>query len=303
MRIGIIGAGAIGLFYAYQFSAAFPVTIYVRRTDQLVQLQEKAIRLLDNNQVLGERSVSVKLLHKEDTLIEDVIVVAVKQYALDDIMSSLLNLRDHQTILFLQNGMAHLELVKNITSSQVILGVVEHGVKKEDDVTVKWTGKGSTKIAGYSGASTDSLFIEKWKQELSGNFPIQICLNFENMLKEKLIVNAIINPLTSLYNVKNGVLLSNPSFQETMKSLYDEIAFLVPEESKIKMWEHIQNICQKTAENWSSMQRDLEQARETEVDAILGYIIFLAQQKGINVPLTEFLYKSIKGLESNNRKF
>lgn len=302
MRIGIIGAGAIGLFYAYQFSTTFPVTIYVRRKDQLLQLQEKAIALVENDQVLGERHVSVELLHKTVELTEEVIIVAVKQYAMSDIMPHLTNLKEHQTLLFLQNGMAHLESIKKINNGHVLLGVVEHGVKKIDDSSIQWTGKGITKVAGYEGEVSNSLFIESWEQALAHDFPLLRCSNSEEMLMGKLLVNAVINPLTALYKVKNGVLLSNTFFHVTMRDFYEEISFLIPEASKRKMWEHIENICKKTAENWSSMQRDIENGKETEIDAILGYIIFLGRQKGINMPLTEFIYTSIKGLEGGTRE-
>jgi 2-dehydropantoate 2-reductase len=82
-----------------------------------------------------------------------------------------------------------------------------------------------------------------------------------------------------------------------MRTLFEEISFLIPNDTKEKMWTHIIEICEKTAENWSSMQRDLEHGRQTELDAILGYIILIAEQKGKKLPLTEFIYISIKGLE------
>jgi 2-dehydropantoate 2-reductase len=48
------------------------------------------------------------------------------------------------------------------------------------------------------------------------------------------------------------------------------------------------------------MQRDIEFGRRTEVDSILGYLIILAEEQGEKVPLTEFIYRSIKGLEEDN---
>ncbi|WP_223700328.1 2-dehydropantoate 2-reductase [Sutcliffiella deserti] len=297
MKIGIVGAGAIGLFYAYQLSLNFPVTLYVKREEQLLELQQKGIKLYGNEQFTGEQTVRVKQLHLNDKLEEEVIILAVKQYALKDLMTALKNCRSDQTVLFLQNGMGHLKLLNLISTQRILLGVVEHGVRKIDDTSVQWTGKGKTKIAEYEAGNSHSPFLEAWNRSLSASFPLEICLSYEKMLKEKLVVNAIINPFTSIYRVKNGELLSNPFFYQAMEALYEELSFLIPKESKEDMWSNIVSICRNTAGNWSSMQRDIEYGRETEVEAILGYILFLAREQGEKTPLTEFIYTIVKGLE------
>ncbi|MGM0837388.1 MAG: 2-dehydropantoate 2-reductase [Bacillota bacterium] len=300
MKIGIIGAGAIGLLFAYQFSAHFPVTLYTRRMEQCKKLKEQGITLMEENSPVMNRRVHVKHFSDQSTLEEDVIVVAVKQYALHEILPFLQNLNKEQSVLFLQNGMAHLELAKKITDAKPMIGVVEHGVKKQDDVTVIWTGKGLTKVAPVRNDSIDTQFLTMWENGLTDRFPLMKSDKHETILLEKLIVNAIINPLTTLYRVKNGQLVYNSFYKDAMNTLYKEISFLIEEEKREIMWSHVVNVCSNTAENWSSMQRDIEFGRRTEVEAILGYIIFSAKEQGIKVPLTEFIYTSIKGLEENH---
>lgn len=300
MNIGIIGAGAIGLLYAYQFSALFPVTLYTKRPEQCKELKDKGITLVEEKLPVGNRRVTVKLLSEQSKLGEEIIIVAVKQYALQDIMPYLLKLSKDQCVLFLQNGMAHVKQAEKIKNPHLLIGVVEHGVKKLDDVTVNWTGKGLTKVASFRGDSSDSRFLNMWEKGLSETFRLQKRDSYQNILVEKLVVNAIINPLTTLYRVKNGQLVNNRFYKETMFALYREISFLIEIEEREKMWDHVLNICSNTAENRSSMQRDVELGRRTEVDAILGYLIFLAEKQGKKVPLTEFIYRSIKGLEEDN---
>lgn len=300
MKIGIIGAGAIGLLYAYQFSAIFPVTLYTRRMEQCKQLNDRGITLVEENLPSGNRQPVVKQLADVSMLEEEIIIVAVKQYTLPEVMPYLMKLNIDQSVLFLQNGMAHVEQVKKIAMAHLFFGVVEHGVKKLDDVTVNWTGKGLTKVAAYQKSSADPYFLNIWKNRLSKSFPLLISDNYEKILMEKLVVNAIINPLTSLYRVKNGQLVHNRFFKDIMFALYSEISFVIEEDEREKMWANVVNICSNTADNWSSMQRDVEFGRKTEVDAILGYLILLAKQQGNKVPLTEFIYTSIKGLEEAN---
>ncbi|MCA1321296.1 2-dehydropantoate 2-reductase [Bacillus tianshenii] len=299
MKIGIIGAGAIGLLYAYQFSAIFPVTLYTKRMDQCKLLKEKGITLMENNSPAMNRKVQVKHISDMVKLEDDVILVAVKQYALHEIMPHLMGLNKEQSVLFLQNGMGHLDLAGRINDARPLIGVVEHGVKKLDDVTIIWTGKGMTKVAPLRKDCMDKQFLTLWEEGLEDCFPVQTRDNHKIMLTEKLIVNAIINPLTTLYRVKNGQLVHNRFYKNAMITLYEEISFLIEEEKKGEVWNHVLNVCRNTAENWSSMQRDIENGRRTEVEAILGYVIFSAKEQGKKVPLTEFIYTSIKGLEEN----
>jgi len=58
-------------------------------------------------------------------------------------------------------------------------------------------------------------------------------------------------------------------------------------------------ICQKTAKNRSSMLKDVEAHRKTEIDAILGYVVLEAEKQNIKAPLTENFYHMLKGKEIN----
>jgi 2-dehydropantoate 2-reductase len=64
-----------------------------------------------------------------------------------------------------------------------------------------------------------------------------------------------------------------------------------------QMWELVTTICKNTAQNKSSMLRDIEEGRKTEIDAILGYVLAEAKKIEREVAITQFLYDSIKGME------
>ncbi|MBL5803871.1 ketopantoate reductase family protein [Heyndrickxia sporothermodurans] len=117
------------------------------------------------------------------------------------------------------------------------------------------------------------------------------------MLLKKLLVNAIINPLTAILKVKNGELIKNTFFMQIFHDLYNEIIQLFPElDSKIVLNEIIR-ICRNTENNESSMLKDITLQRKTEIDAIVGYILELAKEKNVQLPLTNMVYGMIKGME------
>ena len=56
-------------------------------------------------------------------------------------------------------------------------------------------------------------------------------------------------------------------------------------------------ICEKTSHNTSSMLADVRANRQTEVNAIVGYVLEEAKEQQQSVPTLRFLFNAIKGME------
>ena len=115
-------------------------------------------------------------------------------------------------------------------------------------------------------------------------------------------MNSASNPLTALLRIKNGDLLKVKPYYEMMKLLFSELKQVLPIKDEQWEWEHIVSVCQKTAGNYSSMLMDISQNRKTEIDAILGYVLEKGKELGIALPLSQFLFYAIKGLEEGREK-
>ncbi|WP_449539913.1 2-dehydropantoate 2-reductase [Ferdinandcohnia sp. Marseille-Q9671] len=290
MKIGIIGGGSIGLLFAGYLADRHDVTIYTRTEIQSEYLRSKGITIRKNDTTKTYR------IHADTTnasvIEEELLVVAVKQYSLEDVLTKVKDIEKVQTICFLQNGMGHIDLLEQLTNPNVLVGVVEHGAMKVNEVTVKHTGVGRTKIGIFKGThNTVSHALGS-----INDFPFEFHNNWHDILSAKLIANAIVNPLTALYRVKNGELLQNKYFYNQMKTLFNEVTSVIQSNTN-DVWELVTSICQSTANNKSSMLRDIEEGRKTEVDAILGYIVKKAATLNKEIVITTFLYHSIKGIE------
>ena len=121
--------------------------------------------------------------------------------------------------------------------------------------------------------------------------------NYEKMLLKKLVVNAVINPLTAILRIKNGELIENPHYFKLVKSLFAEIQECLHLQKPEHYFKNIITVCEQTAQNKSSMLRDLEEKRPTEMEAILGYILEKAIEKEIHTPIIELFYQAVKGKE------
>lgn len=289
MKIGIIGGGSIGLLLSRYLCEYHNVTLYVRRQGQKEALNEHGLFLSNTETPLPIRARLIEEIGEEDCFI-----VCVKQYQIRDVLPSLYRIDKQIPFLFLQNGMGHLEKLNKL-NSDIYVGVIDHGALKESDYCVDHTGKGKINIATYRGsAETLSILTEKLNQP---DFPVVTSMDWEQLLAKKLIVNAVINPITTLFNVPNKDVLTNPYLYHLAEKLCYEAATVLHLEYKTEL-ERVRKIANQTGNNKSSMLTDIENQRQTEIDSISGYII---ENSNSEVPYTSFVYDSVKAIEYKHR--
>ncbi|MCU9595039.1 2-dehydropantoate 2-reductase [Caldibacillus thermolactis] len=293
MKIGIIGGGSIGLLYACYLSKHHKVTLYCRRISQANKINRHPIRLkkqYDEQLVPIQAKVSETLDH------EELIIVCVKHYHLESLMPILLQTDKNTILIFLQNGIGHLSQIEKLPHKHILVGVVEHGAMKENDRVVRHTGDGVTRFSIFKGTEEK---IRTVKEQISTeDFPFIIEKDYWKMLKHKLLVNAVINPLTALLNIKNGQLLTNPFYNYLFQQFYMEVASILQISNKEEVYQYLQTVCQNTAENESSMLRDLKLNNRMEIDGILTPLIEKAEKNNLHVP---FLLAAYEALCKRNR--
>ncbi|MCM3568797.1 2-dehydropantoate 2-reductase [Neobacillus mesonae] len=298
MKLGIVGAGSIGLLYAAYLSRNFDVIIYTRTEEQAQEINKNGI-LLKKESRSSISFVSALPITRWEAM-EDLAIITVKQYQLNDILESIIEMHSApENLLFLQNGMSHLKQLEYLLVPNIYLGSIEHGALRENPYTVHHNGAGATNVALFKG-KLDALhsFINSAPVE----FPFVLKHHFHEMLLNKLIVNAVVNPLTAILQVKNGALMQNPYYFKTMEKLFEELSTIFKFENDLSYFQQVMDICRTTSENKSSMLKDLEANKRTEIDAILGFILTEAQKHGKEAPLTESLYNLIKGKETGGKE-
>jgi 2-dehydropantoate 2-reductase len=295
MDIGIIGAGSLGLLYSYYLCKDHTITLYTNRKHQADQINTNGLLMVKD----GIHTTVMINADSTRNYKEELLIVTVKQYDIASVIVEINNLSP-RTILFLQNGMGHLPYLSALLKHHIILGIVEHGAIRLDDHTVQHTGVGKTKIAYYNRDNSQNSLIEQLQLNQQSLFSIEMKDNWRKMLAEKLVVNATINPLTAVLKVRNGVLIENDHFMKLLKVLFNEVIQVLGLSNEELLWEHVQNICKNTAQNQSSMYKDIQNGRQTEIDSILGYLIQQATNIQKSIPHITFLYHAIKGIEIGN---
>lgn len=125
---------------------------------------------------------------------------------------------------------------------------------------------------------------------------------------ERLVVNAVVGPLTVVMDCCNGELLHNRRISRIMRLLLAEISLVIrslPELQGVpnvtlrfapeRLEALVVNACIATTENISPMLQDVRAARVTEVEYVTGYIVRRGEEIGIKCLMNFMILQMVKG--------
>ncbi len=289
----ILGAGAIGCLWAACLRrAGFTVTLITRRA-----ASRKTVTLKTATHVITQ---GIEVLSVEELLTHDIqperLLVTTKAQQTSPALNALRKQLTRNTVLLvIQNGLAAKEVYAQFPNNRVIAGVTTDGAYLESEQIVVQAGTGKTLIGEYAGGDCSDLFTELPTAFLN----IECCTDIEIKQWQKLAVNCAANALTAIYHCRNGDLLNNTAALNTMRGICDEViavtkALGFPQEHFAQCFELTQNTLQITANNYSSMYKDIERGSTTEIDYINGYLCKEAQRLNIPCPENQGIIQAIK---------
>ncbi|KAK3674375.1 2-dehydropantoate 2-reductase (Ketopantoate reductase) (KPA reductase) (KPR) [Recurvomyces mirabilis] len=125
---------------------------------------------------------------------------------------------------------------------------------------------------------------------------------------EKLAVNSVLNPLTSLIDARNGQILYNFALTRTMRLLLAETSLVIrslPELQSIpnistrfsaeRLEMLVVSVANKTKDNISSMLADVRAGRKTEIEFINGYIVRRGEEVGVKCVVNYGIMQTVVG--------
>jgi 2-dehydropantoate 2-reductase len=197
--------------------------------------------------------------------------------------------------LTLQNGLGNdAILVKHLGATRVAQGVMTLGATLLAPALVRQGGEGEVSLEDNPSVLLLAEILVR------SGFKVNVENNVQSLVWGKLVVSSAINPLTALLRVKNGVLLNFPYIRNLMGELACETAEVAGKQGVILPFSNpdqaVEEVAGKTAENISSMLQDILRGAPTEIDAINGAIIHLAQESSIKVPINHTIFSLMKAI-------
>lgn len=301
LTIGILGLGAIGTLMAYHCRHQ---AVYSLNPEN--QIQHRQLTLLNKDECnlelpAWEKPVSPPA-QKEQTKSSDqpldwLIVTTKAGQTLQALEPWLDSFHQVKRLLLIQNGMgqqeALLELFKerNLTT-ELWLGISTEGAFRASRESVTYAGKGMTRVGRiYPGSNCDDLSPAEFAS-IQPFERLELESNIWQPMRDKLAINAVINPLTAHWRCLNGEILSNPEYWPKTQALIEEVeaAFeALGWTLSFNLHEQVMLVAKATASNRSSTLQDVFAGRMTELPHISGYLIKSLSKTGVSMPISESL--------------
>ncbi len=235
----------------------------------------------------------------------DLILLTVKSYDTESVMHNYLNTFGTSNLtVSLQNGLGNLETVSGLLGKgKTIGGRVIFGAELLEPGVVKITVYADRVLLG---SLKHGVPLEKVKEVCrlfdEAGIPTTWTEDIEKHLWGKVLYNSALNPLSCLLEVSYGELLKNEHAKRIMNDIIEEL-FTVINRNKISVdWgtaaeyaSHLfTQLIPPTRDHYSSMLQDIRHGKRTEIDALNGKVVALAEDLRCDLPVNRVLTALVK---------
>ncbi len=317
MNIVVLGAGAIGSVVGGLLSRAGHRVTLIGRQSHMNAIAGRGL-MIDG--IWGEYRVtslgcytSVSEMPEQERATSELALVTVKSYDTDDLLRECVSLfPKNVTFVSLQNGLGNIECIAGYSgSSRVIGGRVIFGVEFVNSGHVRVTVEADKTALGVPASGTaDKALVARIAQMFSGaGISCIVTDGIEQLLWGKMLYNCALNALATILSTHYGSLLET-GLQDVMLCIVEEIfevaslcgielPYACPQEYAHVLFEEL---IPRTYNHPPSMLQDIKRGKRTEINALNGYIVKLAQEQGCPTPCNSVVFALVQAMEKMNRK-
>ncbi len=318
MRIAVVGAGAIGGFLGARLARAGIDVVLIARGPHLHAMKESGLRVIDAG---GDWMVRPNATDDFAAMRgADVIFVTLKVHSLPPVAERIAaNLGDETAVVSAQNGIPwwyfqrhggelegiHLESVdpggivaRAIDPRRVIGCVVYPATSLASPGVVRHVEGERFSLGELDGSHSERCLALSRMLTIAGlKAPIQPRIRQE--LWVKLLGNAVFNPISALSRATLVEVAESPVAAPVVRGAMEEVDAVARRlgiDIPISIEQRIRGAARVGAHK-TSMLQDLEAGRPTEIDAVVGSVVELADRLDVPVPHLRTLYACVKLLE------
>jgi 2-dehydropantoate 2-reductase len=300
MRIGIIGAGALGTLFGYRLAAHNAVTLLEIRTDVVEAVRRDGLRLDDD----PPRPAAITAQARELFGSQVLFLFVRATDTLRALRPFVGNLDPSCIIVSLQNGISNEDAVKASLGGNIalVIGATTESALALAPGAARTVGSGTT-IVGPGGASP-AVCARIAEILLEAGVRASVAYDIRPHLWGKLIATAAINPVAALLDRPNRIVLEDPNAGELARSLAQEAA-TVASAMRIALpfsdpWTYVRTIAEQTGEMRNSLLFDLTAAAKTEIDHTNGAVVAAGRRAAVPTPYNETIVRLIRAREATS---
>ncbi|MBE7372955.1 putative 2-dehydropantoate 2-reductase [Pseudomonas lopnurensis] len=288
----ILGAGSLGSLWATRLArAGLPVRLILRNPQRLAQYQAAGgLSLVENGQsslhaIPAELPDAPNAIHR--------LLVACKAYDAEAAIAQVATrLEPRCEMLLLQNGLGSQQAIaERWPRARCLFVSSTEGAYREDDLRVVFAGRGQNWLGDPAAPAPPD-----WLGELArAGIPATWSTDILARLWRKLALNCAINPLSVLYDCRNGELLRH---REELGALCAELTELLAANGQTDaatgLESEVLRVIEATRSNYSSMHQDVRLGRRTEIGYLLGHACATADGLDLRLPRLHALHRRLR---------
>ena len=298
-NIAILGAGAMGSFFASRFSDV------PEFTTSLVAGGERGRRLSRDGLVVNGKACSVAV-SDPDQVHEpaDLIIVALKHHHLPQAIGDLKNLvGENTTIISIMNGLDSEPYIGSVYGMDKVLYAVSVGIDALRDGNRVSYSKPGTHFFGEAVNETPGERVRRVQKAFDqAGIAYETPEDMIRIMWWKFMVNVGMNQASAVMGATYGVFQVSPDARAVMESLMREVIALARPagvnlaEKDLDEWDKVLRTL--SPDGKTSMLQDMEAGRKTEVEVFGGKVVSLSKRYNIPAPVNETFLRIIQVMEN-----
>jgi 2-dehydropantoate 2-reductase len=315
MKVLIYGGGSVGLGIASCLLKSEAQVNIIAREDTIACLQQYG---LVRKGIFGEyhaEPADFKCFSSLSTASEqiyDYILVSTKSCdsleVAEDILQHKTCFDDSTRIVLFQNGWGNAEIFSSfLPKEQIFNARVITGFSRPKPNEVLITVHADAIHIGSLFSANLSKIEGLCEAITNGGVPCESTDEIEKDLWAKMLYNCALNPLGAILDVPYGTLAEYDSTRLIMDNISEEIFQVLAVTGYKTHWQKAgdflkvfyDRLVPDTAEHKSSTLQDIHAKKKTEIEALNGAVITLAEEHNIDVPYNKTVYNMIKFIETN----
>ncbi len=300
MKIGVIGAGAVGGYFgALLAEAGEDVTFLVREGRYQALQHGLTVKSVHGDLFLAKP----KLARSGEELIGcEVVLIAVKQYHLEGVWNDLRILAEGGAVLLpLLNGVRHMErLERDFGATRVLGGSCHIETTLDETGAVVQTSDIRDIVYGALGDEgsvdplTESVLDRLQEAFLRAHIPAVRRVHILRELWKKYVFLCAFSGMTAATRSTIGIIWREHSTRLALAQMFGEL-IAVAQANGIDLQETfhaamMERVAGLNPLMTSSMHRDLEKGRPLELDSLQGDLIAMAEEREVDAPIHRTIY-------------
>ncbi|MBX5465879.1 MAG: 2-dehydropantoate 2-reductase [Firmicutes bacterium] len=297
----VLGAGAIGGLYAAHLGHVATVWAVDPWAAHVAAINAGGLKLEGRGATTVTEVRAVTEAAALRGMSVDLVVVAVKSTDTRAAVGALApELAGRPVWLSVQNGLGNEEVIAEIAGGPVLQGMTMNAATVLAPGRIRHEVAGPTWFGPHTGVGVDEV---QWVAELlrAGGMEPRLEADPRGAIWTKLLFNVGLNAVTALTRLPSARLVEIEEMRELIAGVIRE-GMAVAERLGIRLEEDPVELATRPRRSggpahFASMAQDIFRGRPTEIDALNGAIVRLAEAHGLSAPLNRAITALIRGLE------